>query len=89
MEELKKFSALRLNKQNIYVFQDVKFVVESVRFRKMSNDDLLAELISCFLKTNSEYEQAYHRMLASRDDLPAPDKGPAIDANAAEADTIG
>lgn len=72
MDEQKKFSAIRVTKENVGIFQDVKFVVESVRFRKMSNDDLHAELINTFLSAHPEIEDAYKRMLAQREPAAVP-----------------
>lgn len=66
MDEQKKFSAIRLNKDNISSFQDAKFVVESVRFKKMSNDEFMTELINSFLNSNPEIQDALAKMKAAR-----------------------
>ena len=65
------FSALRLKKENIVVFQDLKLAYESRHFVRLSNDAFFNVLTNLALSSSLELSSDYDRVLAQRYPAPA------------------
>lgn len=62
----KDFSALRLKKENIAVFQDLKLAYESRNFSRLSNDEFFAVLTDRALTSDLELSADYDRVVRQR-----------------------
>ena len=62
----KDFSALRLKKENIAVFQDLKIAYESRNFARLSNDEFFEFLTGRVLTSDLELSADYDRVLRQR-----------------------
>lgn len=76
------FSALRLRKENIAVFQDLKLAYESRHFIRLSNDDFFSVLKDLALSSSPELGEDYSRVLTGRAPAPADE---VVEPSAAEA----